>query len=101
MPRKNSIRRKIGEAAAEIFEVPAETVCRIPVFVLRGRHELEIIGCTGILEYTQEKIILSAGEEKLSVIGKQLEIGDLYETVLYIRGCVDALRYGDEEGGQC
>ena len=101
MPRKNSIRRKIGEVVAEICEVPAETVCRIPVFVLRGRHELEITGCTGVLEYSHEKIVLSAGKEKLTVIGRQLELCDLYESVLYICGSIRSLEYGSEEGEQC
>ena len=101
MPRKNSISRKFGEIIAEICEVPAETVCHIPVFVLRGRHELEMTGCTGVLEYSHEKIVLAAGEDKLTVRGRLLEIRDLYERVLYIGGEIASLEFGCEEDAPC
>ena len=90
-------KRKFYEILAEVCEVPADAVSKSPVFVLRGKHELEISGCTGIKEYTGERIVLKMKNDTFTVIGDNLELTDFLENVLYIRGNIISMGYGIKE----
>ena len=89
-------RRKLYEILADLCEVPPETVTDIPVFVLRGKHELEIEGCTGVREYTAGRIVLAVKKELFTVTGEKLELTDFSGDTLYIRGVISGMKYGSE-----
>ena len=92
-------RRKLYEKIAEFCEIPQESVADIPVFVLRGRHELEAEGCTGVLEYEAERIILSVGKNRITVRGSFLELSDFSDRHLCVRGNIESVSYGNADGG--
>lgn len=87
-------KRKLYEIIAAMCEMPEDVVGNIPVFVLRGRHEMEVTGCTGVREYRDEKIILAVGRELFTIKGEQLELTDFCDHVLYIRGTISDMRFG-------
>ena len=93
-------RRKLYEIIAEICEIPADAVFSVPVFVLRGKHELEITGCTGVKEYTGERIVLALKKELFTVTGDMLELTDFSDSVLYIRGNIGAMKFGADGGDE-
>lgn len=104
MPRNKVKQRKkkLYERFAALCEVPEEFVADIPVFILRGRHEIEVAGCSGVREYSDGRIILSAGKERFTVTGDHLVLTDFRDNVLFIRGNIGGTFFGDgEEGGQC
>lgn len=94
-------KRRFYEILAAICEVPEEAVGRIPVFVLRGRHEAEIMGCSGIREYGDERIVLALEKEFVTITGDALELTDFRDRALYIRGNIAALTFGATEDGSC
>jgi len=98
---KKRRRRKIYEIIAAMCEISSDVVGKIPVFVLRGKHEMEVTGCVGVREYTEEKIILSIGKELFTVSGDSLELTDFREDVLYIRGNIAAMYFGTEDESSC
>ena len=95
--QKKRRRAHVYEKVAHFLEVPQELVANVPVFVIRGRHEIEISGCSGITEYSDELIVLSVGRDKFTVRGKHLELADFSDSVLYVRGNIDSVAF---EGGE-
>lgn len=98
MPRKVKQRKKkLYERIATLCEVPEEFVANIPVFILRGRHEIEVAGCYGVREYSDTKIILSIGKECFAVSGDNLVLTDFRDNVLFIKGNIDGAFFCEEE----
>lgn len=100
MHEKNERNKKLYEVLAGYFEVPQNIVWDIPVFTIRGRHEIEIIGCTGILTYDSKRIVLSIGrgKESFCVTGDSLMLSDFREKVLYVRGNIRTASFDTGEG---
>ncbi len=101
MHEKNERPKKLYEILADFFEVPQNIVWDIPVFTIRGKHEIEIIGCTGILTYDSQRIVLSIGRgrESFCVTGDSLILSDFREKVLYVRGNIRTASFAmDAEG---
>ena len=96
-------RRLPYEYLAELFEVPADQAARLPVFVIRGKREIEVEGCTGILEYEPDRITLAVGNgrERFTVRGRGLMLEDFSRGTLFVRGEIVSARFGcaDEDGG--
>ena len=103
MPESNKRPKKLYEIIAEFCEVPQEVVTSLPVFTIRGKHEIEITGCTGILTYDSQHIVLSFGEGKrkecFCVTGDSLILTDFREKILYVRGNIHSASFGSEGEG--
>ena len=102
MPKKQgkrTTRRSWAEIMSELWEVPGEVSAPVPVFLMRGRYELEITGARGIRDYGQEKIVLRVGKGLCVVTGRELELTDFREAVLYVRGKIDCISF--EEAEKC
>ena len=89
-------RKRLYENLADFLEIPADQVAKIPVFTIRGKREIEIEGCTGILEYEPERIVLAVGRDRFTVEGSALILEDFAEKTLYIRGEIRSARFGRE-----
>lgn len=93
---KKKRKRRFYEILAAICEVPGEVVGKIPVFLMRGREELEITGARSIREYSRERIVLWMGDGLFTVVGNNLELTDFEEAVLYVRGEIGCLYFEGE-----
>ena len=60
----------IAKKLSDLMALPVDVITSIPVYTLRGREELEADGCTGILEYTDGKVVLDVTGERVTVTGK-------------------------------
>ena len=98
--KTNERPKKLYEILAEFCEVPQEVIAPLPVFTIRGKHEIEITGCTGIRTYDSRRIVLSFGEGKhkecFCVTGDSLILTDFREKILYVRGNLHSASFGDE-----
>ncbi len=79
---------------AALFEFPEESVSNSPVFHIVGENGMEICGCDGILEYTENKIVLSAGHDRFTVVGKNLLLSDFRGNNLCVRGEIQSASFG-------
>ncbi|MGN1410874.1 MAG: YabP/YqfC family sporulation protein [Eubacteriales bacterium] len=91
-------RRKLYERIADFCEVPADMVSNVPVFEIRGHHEIEITGCDGILEYNDRIIILTVGRDRFTVTGEFLVLSDFRDNVLFVRGNIKSASFGVCDG---
>lgn len=103
MPRNKVKQRKkkLYERLAAMCEVPCDVVSDIPVFVIRGRHEVEASGCSGVREYCDSRVVLAAGGDIFTVTGDHLVMTDFSDSVLFIRGNIDSAFFGCREEESC
>ncbi len=87
-------RKHLYEGLSQLLEMPQESLSSVPIFHMCGDNEMEITGCDGILEYTDEKIVLSAGKDKFTVTGNCLMLSDFRDKVLYVKGNIKSASFG-------
>ncbi len=92
--KKHERPKKLYEILAAFCEIPQDVLADLPVFTIRGRHEIEISGCTGILTYDSRCIVLAVGKETFCVRGDALLLSDFREKILYVRGNIDSASFG-------
>ncbi|MBQ2726409.1 MAG: YabP/YqfC family sporulation protein [Clostridia bacterium] len=88
-----SIRKKLSE----LLSLPVDVISGIPVFTVRGREELEVDGCTGILVYEADRVVLSVKGQRMTVKGEKLRLEDFRDTTLTVRGRIVSLSFGEED----
>ncbi len=91
-------RRLPYEVLSEFLEIPADQAARIPVFVIRGKREIEVEGCTGILEYEPARIVLAVGRDRFTVEGRGLSLEGFSRGNLFVRGEIVSARFGAAGG---
>ena len=87
----------IAKKLSDLMALPVDVITSIPVYTLRGREELEADGCTGILEYTDGKVVLDVKGERVTVTGKELLQTEFRGTSLSVRGKISAVRFGEDD----
>lgn len=94
--KKHRRSKKLYEILSEICEIPQDIIANIPVFTIRGTHEIEISGCTGILTYDSHRVVVSIGNNKetFCVCGDELMLSDFRDRILYIRGNIRSATFG-------
>ncbi len=93
--RKREHRHPMAEAFSRFTELPMESFCNIPLFLVRGREEAEVTGCRGILEYDETKVVLKTCGGVFTVRGAKLILSDFRQDVLLVRGRIDGIFFGD------
>ncbi|MBQ8186350.1 MAG: YabP/YqfC family sporulation protein [Clostridia bacterium] len=86
----------ITKKLSELMALPVDVLSSMPVTVIRGREELEVEGCTGILEYEPCRVVLSMKEERLTVRGRCLMLSDFTGRTLTVRGCIASVVFGED-----
>ena len=95
MPEKKGKRLRLYERIADYCEVSQDYVAPVPVFTFLGNRKIEIDGCTGILEYTPDRVTLIAGRDKFTVIGEGLTLSDFRFKVICVRGDIKGALFGE------
>lgn len=103
MPKIKRSKLKLYEKIANYCEVSQDYVAPVPVFTIMGNRRIEVDGCSGILEYTSDKVTLVAGGERFTVFGDSLTLSDFRFKVLCIRGNIKGAIFGEIPGkeGDC
>ena len=68
-----------------------------PYLALRGRTELEIFGCAGILCYEDEKIVLQLTKGYLRVRGRRLSMRSYHRSAMTVGGEIEMLEFPKNE----
>ncbi len=87
--KKDNPLKKIGK----IIELPQEFLEGATHIEIAGNREIIIEGCKGIIDYTEESIKLSAGKYAILIIGKNLEIKNLFDESIIINGFIIKIEY--------
>lgn len=92
MSRKKK-RHRFAAAMSRFTELPVEALCAMPVVTIKGRDEVEITGCRGILRYEDERVTVKTADGDCTVTGQRLILSDFRNEVLYVRGEIDGIHF--------
>ncbi|NLC11386.1 MAG: sporulation protein YqfC [Firmicutes bacterium] len=79
---------------ADFFELPHELLLNLSKLTLVGNTQLLVENHRGIIEYTQEKIRISAHPGEIIIKGQNLTIKNLHREELFVEGEINALELG-------
>ncbi len=88
---------EIAKKLSDLMSLPVDVITGIPVFTLRGREELEADGCTGILEYEPDRVVLALRRERVTVTGEGLMLTDFRNAALTVRGKIQSVTFGETD----
>jgi sporulation protein YqfC len=89
-------RRKKGgfkEVIADFFELPQEIILDLPRITLVGNMQLYIENHRGVISYNQNEVRLSVNKGEVIIRGEGLQIENLLEEELLIKGMLESLSY--------
>ena len=86
--------RELPAALCERLALPEELFPGTGRLTLSGGRQALVEGQRGILEYTQERIVVSFGREKLSLSGSGLRLTAMNAGELLITGRISAAEWG-------
>ena len=78
---------------AEILSLPQGTFKNFPTIQIRGNREIIIDGCTGLLSYSQENILLETKYCRICISGRSLNLNNLTKNILAIRGFIKNVEF--------
>ncbi len=86
--------REFPADLAERLELPGELLPGTGRLTLSGGRRALVEGQRGILEYTAERIVVSFGREKLSLMGDGLRLSAMNAGELLIHGRIRSVEWG-------
>ena len=86
--------REFPTDLAERLELPGELLPGTGRLTLSGGRRALVEGQRGILEYTAERIVVSFGREKLSLMGDGLRLSAMNAGELLIHGRIRSVEWG-------
>ena len=81
-------RRGIREMLADTLDMSKEIILDLPKILMIGNRELTIENYKAVIEYTGTLIRVGTNSHTLKISGKNLEIKNITQEMLYITGSV-------------
>jgi len=78
---------------ADFFELPQEIILDLPRITLVGNMQLYIENHRGVISYNQNEVRLSVNKGEVIIRGEGLQIENLLEEELLIKGMLESLSY--------
>lgn len=91
-----SWRQRVKKLAADLLDVPKDSVLNVPRITLIGGLQLYVENFAGILEFRDDLLRLALSEGQLHVNGKELVIKHIFPTEVVIEGSISGIRYLQE-----
>ena len=82
-----------SDKLAEVLSFPQGTFRNFPTVQIRGNREITIDGCTGLLSYAQEIILLETRYCRIGINGRTLTLNNLTGNVLAVRGFIKNVEF--------
>ena len=82
-----------SDRIAEVLSFPQGTFKNFPTIQIRGNREITIDGCTGLLSYAEESILLETKYCRINIIGRTLTLSNLTKNILAIRGFIKNVEF--------
>ena len=93
MFKKNPEKKYKPDKAAEILGLPQGTFKNFPSVQIRGNREIIIDGCTGLLSYADDNILIETKYCRIRISGRNLSLKNLAENILAVRGFIQNVEF--------
>jgi sporulation protein YqfC len=80
--------RKLKRDLAEVLELPLDVSLDLPKIVIVGELGVLIQNHRGLIQYAPERIVVGVGEGQVTVTGESLEIGEVNQEDMIVRGLI-------------
>ena len=87
------MKKGVGRYVTQALEIPCEAVFNVPLINIVGRNELDIENHKSILEYSDNKISLSAQGYIIEIDGKSLELKTVTAETVSIKGVIGSVAF--------
>jgi len=81
------------DKAAEILGLPQGTFKNFPSIQIRGNREIIIDGCTGLLSYAEDNILIETKYCRIRIAGRNLTLKNLSKNILAVRGFIQNVEF--------
>jgi sporulation protein YqfC len=88
-----SWQQRVKKLAAEMLDVPKDSVLDVPRITLIGGLQLYVENYRGIVEFRDDLLRLALTEGQLHVNGKELVIKQIFPTEVVIEGSISGIKY--------
>lgn len=82
-----------GDKISRALALPEGTFKNFPTIEIRGNREIMIDGCTGLLSYGAENILLETRYCRIKIIGRALTLNNFTRNVLAVRGFIQNVEF--------
>lgn len=86
-------RRGPGERAAEILDLPIETLPGFPKLTVTGCRQVMIENHKGIFEYERDRIEINGGRVRVRILGDGLDLIAMNKSELLISGQIFSVEF--------
>ena len=81
------------DKAAEILGLPQGTFKNFPSIQIRGNREIIIDGCTGLLSYSEDAMLIETRYCRIQITGRSLNLRNLSKSILAVRGFIKNVEF--------
>ena len=81
------------DTAADILGLPQGTFKNFPSIQIRGNREIIIDGCTGLLSYAEDNILIETKYCRINITGRELSLKNLTQNILAVRGFIKSVEF--------
>jgi sporulation protein YqfC len=93
LKNKKNKEKNNSDKLAEILSFPQGTFKNFPSIQIRGNREIIIDGCTELISYEQDNILLETKFCRICIIGRMLTLNNLTKNVLAVRGFIKNVEF--------
>lgn len=88
-------RKNVMENLSAFSGYPIEGLQRIPLLDCKWNREIQISGCTGILEYDDQTIVLKTIRGNCGICGEGLYMENFHRDTLTVYGNLHTIWFGE------
>ena len=81
------------DRVADILGLPQGTFKNFPSIQIRGNREIIIDGCTGLLSYADDNILIETKYCRIKISGRDLTLKNLTRNILAVRGFIKSVEF--------
>jgi len=93
MLKKNHEKKSKPDKVAAILGLPQGTFKNFPSIQIRGNREIIIDGCTGLLSYAEDNILVETKYCHIKIAGRTLTLKNLSKNILAVRGFIQNVEF--------
>ena len=93
--KRSTKSRKIGRAISIALELPEDVILGLPRVTLQGDESLLIENHCGILEYSNDKVVVNTSLKPIMITGKRLVIRNIGKDNIGVEGHIRSFEFLD------
>lgn len=88
---KSGDKLRFSEKLSRTFDVPLEGVENVGIVEIKGTGEVIVNGCSGILQYDPETILLRSGRKIIKIVGRRMTMMTFTNSCASVEGRIEAV----------